>query len=50
MISETGRNYNSFFNLADDNWVIIMEQKRKSTVGHVLFEPVEVSGGVEIYA
>ena len=24
-----------------------MEQKRKSTDGHVLFEPVKVSGGVQ---
>ena len=46
-ISETGRNYNSLFKLADNNWVIIMEQKRRSTDGHVLFEPVEVSGGVQ---
>ena len=27
-----------------------MGQKRKSTVGHVLFELVKVSGGVGIYA
>ena len=46
-ISETGRNYNSLFKLADNNWVIIMEQKRRSTDGHVLFEPVKVSGGVQ---
>ena len=26
-----------------------MEQKKKSTAGHVLFEPVKASAGVEIY-
>ena len=28
-ISETGRNYNSLFKLADNNWIIVMEQKRR---------------------
>ena len=28
-ISETNRNYNSLFKLADNNWVTILEQKRK---------------------
>ena len=28
-ISETGRNYDSLFKLADNNWVIVMEQKRR---------------------
>ena len=28
-ISESGKNYNSLFKLVDNNWVIIMEQKRK---------------------
>ena len=40
-IPETGRNYHLLFKLA-------VEQK-KSTVGHVLFEPVKVSVSVEIY-
>ena len=26
-----------------------MEQEKKSTAGHVLFEPVKASPGVEIY-
>ena len=34
---------------ADSGLVIIMELKRKSTVVHVLFEPVSVSRGTEIY-
>ena len=41
-ISETGRNCNSFFQLklVNNNWVIINGAiKKKSTVGHVLFEP-----------
>ena len=42
LIPETGRNYNSLLKLA-------VEQKRKSAVGHVLFELVKVSVGVEIY-
>ena len=42
------KNYNSLFKLADINWFIIMQHKRK-IVGHALFEPVKVSAGVEIY-
>ena len=34
---------------ADSDLVISMELKRKSTVVHVLFEPVSVSKGTEIY-
>ena len=38
-ISETSRNCNSLFKVADGNWVVIMEQKRRwSTVGYVLFK------------
>ena len=44
MFETTGSKCDSFFKSADSNLVIIMELKRKkSTVEHVLLEPVSVS-------
>ena len=45
-ISETSGNCNSLFKLVDSNWVVTVEQKRRSTVGYVLFAPVRVSAGL----
>ena len=50
LISETGSKFNSVFRPADSNGVIIMELKRKVKYSWTcFFEPVNVSGAIEIY-
>ena len=47
-ISGTDWNYNSFSKPADNNWGIIIENRkeRQSTVGHAHLKSVKVSAGV----